>query len=622
MEAVVVSPTRPAGRAAWRWLLGLAAPHRLRLGIAGASLATSTAVGLVVPWAVGQGIDAALVASSLESLRVLILALVGLLVVRGLSVFVEVYALRSAGALILQDLRTRLHARLLDLTPAFFESQRTGDLLSRLGSDVDTVAGALTDEIIHALDSLLSMLGALVILLALHTGLTLVMLLAVPPVIVVAVLFGLRLERLSRARQDAFAAAGIVAEESLSGIRTVQAFGREPQERARYGAAIAEATGLALRAARAWGAFSAVVGTVAMSAVALVIWYGATLIVAKQLTPGELTSFLIYTISVAASVGALTGLYANLKAAMGATHRVRELLATEPAVRDAPDALDPGAGSPGAGSPGAGSPGAGSSGAGSPGAGSPGSVRGHLALEEVSFSYASAPERKALDGVSLEARPGEVVALVGPSGAGKSTIVNLVLRFYDPQAGVVRLDGVDLRRLRLAGLRRAIGLVPQDIFLFGGTIAENIRYGRPGASDAEVAAAAEAAHAAGFIAKLPQGYASVVGERGVRLSAGERQRIAIARVFLEDPAVVVLDEATSALDAESEHLVTRALETLMQGRTTLVVAHRLATVMRAARVVLVDSGRIADQAPHAELIERNALYRRFCELQMLPARQD
>ena len=585
------APARPARLAAWRWLLGLAAPYKLRLGVAGASLVASTAVGLVVPWVVGQGIDAALVASSLESLRALIVGLIGLLLVRGGSVFVEVYALRSAGALILRDLRARLHSRLLDLTPAFFESQRTGDLLSRLGSDVDTVAGALTDEIIHALDSLLSMLGALAILLALHTGLTGVMLLAVPPVVVVAVLFGLRLERLSKERQDAFAAAGVVAEESLAGIRTVQAFAREPEERARYAGAIERATALALRAARAWGAFSAVVGTVAMSAVALVIWHGATLIVAKQLTPGQLTSFLIYTISVAASVGSLTGLYANLRAALGATERVRELLATEPAVRDAPDAV----------------------------ALEPGAVRGHLALEEVSFAYASAPDRPALHGVSLEARPGEVVALVGPSGAGKSTIVNLALRFYDAAAGTVRLDGTDVRRLRLSSLRAAIGLVPQDIFLFGGTIAENIRYGRPGASDAEVAAAAEAAQAAGFIARLPEGYASIVGERGVRLSTGERQRIAIARVFLKDPALVVLDEATSALDAESEHLVTRALDTLMKGRTTLVVAHRLSTVLRAGRVVLVESGRITDQGPHAELFARSALYRRLCELQMLPA---
>jgi ABC-type multidrug transport system fused ATPase/permease subunit len=239
-------------------------------------------------------------------------------------------------------------------------------------------------------------------------------------------------------------------------------------------------------------------------------------------------------------------------------------------------------------------------------------------LRDVGFSYASAEGRAALRGVNLEAKPGEVVALVGPSGAGKSTIVNLVLRFYDAREGQVLLDGRDVRTLRLASLRAAIGLVPQEIFLFGGTIAENIRYGRPGATDADLRAAAEAAQAAGFIGKLPQGYDSVVGERGVRLSAGERQRIAIARVFLKDPAVVILDEATSALDAESEHLVTRALDRLMAGRTTLVVAHRLSTVRRADKVALVEAGTIVAEGPHAELFEKNALYRRLCELQMLP----
>ncbi len=585
--AAVPAPPRPRA-AAWRWLLGLAAPHKGRLAIAGVSLVLSTAVGLALPAVAGRVVDVALVEKSLGDLRTVIVGLIGLFALNGAFAFVEVVALRGAAALVLRDLRTRLHATLLDLTPAFFETQRTGDLLSRLGSDVDQIADALTDEVVHALDRALGLVGALVILLLVHSGLTLVMLLAVPPVIVVAVLFGLRLERLSKERQDAFAAAGVVAEETLSGIRTVQAFTRERDERERYADRIGRATTLAFRAARAWGAFSGVVSFLAMSAVALVLWYGGTLVVRGVLTAGALTSFLLYTATVAASVGALTGLYARLKTAIGATERVREILDTRPAVTDAPDATDlvrP---------------------------------RGHVVLEDVGFAYASAAGRAALDRVRLEARPGEVVALVGPSGAGKSTIVNLVLRFYDAWAGVVKLDGVDVRKLRLASLRAAIGLVPQEIFLFGGTIAENMSYGRPGASDADLRAAAEAAQAAGFIARLPQGYDSVVGERGVRLSAGERQRIAIARVFLKDPAVVILDEATSALDSESEHLVGRALERLMAGRTTLVVAHRLSTVQRADKVALIDGGTVVDEGPHADLFARNALYRRLCELQMLP----
>jgi subfamily B ATP-binding cassette protein MsbA len=292
--------------------------------------------------------------------------------------------------------------------------------------------------------------------------------------------------------------------------------------------------------------------------------------------------------NVAMSVGALTGLYATFKQALGSTEHVRELLDTAPRVLDAPDAKA-----------------------------LPARAEGRVELRGVRFAYASAEGRPALRGLDLEAKPGEVVALVGPSGAGKSTVVNLVLRYYDADAGSVLLDGSDVKTLRLESLRAAIGLVPQEIFLFGGTIGDNIRYGRPGASDADVRAAAAAAQAAGFIERLPKAYDSVVGERGVRLSAGERQRIAIARVFLKDPSIIVLDEATSALDAESEHLVSRALERLMAGRTTLVVAHRLSTVRRATRVALVEAGRIADEGPHGELFARNALYRRLCELQML-----
>jgi ABC-type multidrug transport system fused ATPase/permease subunit len=583
--------------AVWRWLFGLARPYRARLAVAGVSLLLSTAVGLVLPAAAGRVVDVALVEKSLGDLRTVILAIIGLFALNGLFAFVEVYALRTTAALVLQTLRTRLHAHLTGLTPGFYETQRTGDLLSRLGSDVDQIAGALTNELIYALDRAVSLVGALVILFAVHTGLTLIMLLAVPPVIVAAVLFGLRFERLSKERQDAFAAAGVVAEESLSGIRTVQAFAREPLERARYGEKIGRATDLAFRTARAWGAFSGVVSFMAMSAVALVLWYGGTLVVEGALTAGALTSFLLYTLGVASSVGTLTGVYASLRTALGATTRVRELLETRPLVEDPADAVP----------------------LGSAGGGAPGRARGEVELRDVGFAYASAGGRAAIEGVSLRAAPGEVTALVGPSGAGKSTLVALLLRFYDPARGAVLLDGTDVRRLRAADLRGAIGLVPQDIFLFGGTVAENIRYGRADASDDDVARAAEAAHARGFIERLPKGFATEVGERGVKLSTGERQRIAIARVFLKDPPVVVLDEATSSLDAESEHAIQQALERLMSGRTTIVIAHRLATVRRARQVVLLEAGRISDRGTHEELYARSPMYKRLCDLQFLGA---
>jgi len=574
-------------RDVWRWLFSLARPHRGRLAVAGVSLLLSTAVGLVLPAAAGRVVDVALVEKSLGDLRTVILTIIGLFALNGLFSFVEVYTLRTTAALVLATLRTRLHAHLTSLTPGFFETQRTGDLLSRLGSDVDSIAGALTNELITALDRAVSLVFVLVILFTIHAGLTLVMLVAVPPVIVAAVLFGARFERLSKERQDAFAAAGVVAEESLSGIRTVQAFTREPRERARYGEKIDQATALAFRTARAWGAFSGVVSFMAMSAVALVLWYGGTLVVSGALTAGSLTSFLLYTGGVASSVGTLTGVYASLRSAVGATARVRELLETRPLVEDPADPLPLGR------------------------------AEGRVAFRDVSFRYASS--QGGLTGVSLEAPLGEVTALVGPSGAGKSTLVSLLLRFYEVQSGLVLLDGKDVRRLRLSDLRAAIGLVPQDIFLFGGSVAENIRYGRADASDDDVRRAAEAAQAHNFIERLPKGYATEVGERGVRLSTGERQRIAIARVFLKDPPVVVLDEATSSLDAESEHAVQAALERLMAGRTTIVIAHRLATVRRAKQVVLLEAGCISDRGAHEALLASSPKYRRLCELQLISA---
>jgi ABC-type multidrug transport system fused ATPase/permease subunit len=336
-----------------------------------------------------------------------------------------------------------------------------------------------------------------------------------------------------------------------------------------------------------WGAFGALVSFFTFSAVTLILWYGGKLMIEGSLTPGKLTSFFLYTGMVASALGSIASFWGELSGAAGATERVRKLLETVPAIQDAPDAI------------------------------ALARPRGAVAFEDVRFTYPVADARPAIEGVSLTVEPGEVVALVGPSGGGKSTLIALLLRFHEPQSGRVCLDGHDVKRLRVADLRRAIGLVPQEIFVFGGSVAENIRYGRPDASDAEVEAAARAARAWDFIQALPQGLATLVGERGVRLSVGERQRIAIARVFLKDPAVVVLDEATSSLDAESEHLVQLALARLFEGRATLVVAHRLATVRRAHRVVLLDAGRIVEQGTHAELLRGDGLYRRFCELQML-----
>lgn len=574
---------------ALRWFASLVRPYRIRLAVALGALVLSGAVSLVLPFVAGRVVDAAIKEHNVELMDRLVVWLIGLFAVSGALNFVEHYSLRSTAAELLTSLRGRLHAHLMTLTPAFFESQRVGDLLSRLNSDIDDIGTALTSDIVDGLQKVFMLVGALALLFWMHARLTGVMLLAVPPVIVAAVIFGLRFEKLSKERKDALADANVAAEESLSGIRTVQAFVREPEERTRYGGLLDRAKAISLRAAMLWGAFGGVVHFLAFSAVTFVLAYGGRLLVAEKLSVGDLTSFLLYTLTVAASVGSLTALYGSFKTASGATQRVRELFETKPIVEDAQGALPLAR------------------------------ARGKIELRDVGFSYPAAEGKRALDRISLEVEPGQCVALVGPSGAGKSTLASLLLRFHDPQEGAVLVDGVDVRRYRIAELRGAIGLVPQEIMMFGGTVAENIRYGKPGASDAEVKAAAEAAQAHAFIEKLPRRYDSIVGERGIKLSAGERQRIAIARVLLKDPAVVVLDEATSSLDSESEHLIQRAFDRLLEGRTTIVIAHRLTTVRRATKVVVLEEGRLHGEGTHDELVERDALYRRLCELQLLTA---
>ncbi len=573
--------------AALRWFAGLVRPYAGRLTVAGVAVALSSGVSLGVPLVAGRVVDAAVLTEASASMDRVILALLGLFAASSALDFVETYILRQVSAELLLVLRTRLHAHLLGLAPGFFEAQRTGDLLSRLNSDVEVIGATLTDQLVSGAQQLFVLVGALLILLSYDVRLTGVMLLAVPPVVIAAVLLGRRLRRYSVAEREAVADANVAAEEAFAGVRTVQAFVQEPHERARFSARLGVAVVAMLKAARAWGLFRAMIRFFAFAALSLVLWQGGKLVRDGSHTPGQLASFLMYTMTVAGGFGALTALYGQFRSAAGATQRVRQLLDTKATISDPPDPLPLSR------------------------------PQGALALEGVSFAYPSNPGKKALDGVTLEVAPGTCVALVGPSGAGKSTVASLLLRFHDPLEGRVLLDGVDVRRHRLAELRGAIGLVPQDIMLFGGTVAENIRYGRPGATDAEVQAAAEAAQAHRFIDALPQKYESVVGERGVKLSGGERQRLAIARVLLKDPRIVVLDEATSSLDSESEHLIQRAFDRLLEGRTTVVIAHRLTTVRRASKVVVLDGGQVLAAGPHDQLIAESALYRRLCELQML-----
>jgi subfamily B ATP-binding cassette protein MsbA len=544
-------------------------------------------VVLAAPRVAGMVVDAAVLRANTDMLNQVTLLLIGLFAGLGVLSFFQDYLLDATGARFLFHLRAQLFEHLVGLTPEFYETRRVGELLSRLGTDLAVVQRSLTSHIPNGIYAVLTFIGTLVILLVLHTKLTLVALAVVPPVILVAVWYGGRLEKMATQVQDALAETSSVAEEALAGLRTVQSFAREEHEVGRYRTRLIDLLKLQLRNTRLLSAFAALLRFAAFSAFAVVLWYGGRLIAQSELTPGELTSFLLYTFSIAGSVGTLGGLYAGYKELRGASTRVFELLDTPPAIQE-PSNPFPFA-----------------------------RPSGRVACHQVGFSYPSAEGRRALDQIDLIIEPGELVALVGPSGAGKSTLFSLLLRFYDPTEGVIAIENRDLRSLRLADLRQNIGLVPQEIFLFSATVEENLRYGDLKATPEQVRAAAVAAGAEQFIRALPHGYDELVGERGVKLSAGQRQRIAIARAFLKNPAILLLDEATSALDAESEEIIQRALAVLLTSRTTLVIAHRLATARRANRIFVLDQGRIVGSGTHEGLYATNELYRRYWELQSL-----
>ena len=491
----------------------------------------------------------------------------------------------TAGERIVARLREDLYRSLLRQEIAFFDERRTGELTSRLASDTTVLQNAVSVNVSMLLRNFVSAAGGIVLLLYTSPVLTGIMLLVVPPVALGAVFYGRRLRRLSREVQDSLARASEVAEESLAGIRTVRSFAAEGVEGDRYDREIERTFGLAKKRARIGGMFVGAVSFSGFAAATAVLWYGGRLVVSGAMSVGELTSFLVYTLLVAASLGAMTDLWADFMKATGAGERVFELLDREPKMPAS-------------------------------GGAAPDHVDGAVRLEHVQFAYPTRPDAPVLTDVDLELRPGEIVAVVGPSGAGKSTIAGLLGRLYDPLSGRVLLDGRDLRELDPMWLRRQVGVVAQEPILFSTTIADNIRYARPDASDADVEAAARTANAHDFVTRFPDGYRTLVGERGVQLSGGQKQRVAIARAVLKDPRILILDEATSALDAESEHLVKDALDRLMTGRTTLVIAHRLSTVVDADRVVVIDGGRIVQSGTHRALVEEDGLYRRLVERQL------
>jgi len=572
-----------------RWLLGFLRPYRA--AVAGAVVALTVAAGTVL--ALGRGLaslidrgfstgDAALVDHA-------VLLLFGVTVVLAVASFARVQLVSWVGERVVADLRRVLFDHVVRLSPAYFEATRTGETLSRLMTDTSLVQTVIGPAASTALRNLLLSLGGLGLLVATSPRLTGLVLTVVPVVIGVILMFGRRVRRLSRLAQDRLAEVSGFAEEALGAIRTVQAFAHEALDSRRFTEHLDASVRAVMKQALARSFLVSAIILLVFGAVSVILWLGGHDVLQGRLSPGELSAFVFYAVVVASSAGALTEVVADLQRAAGAMDRLMQLLAMKPEIA-APATPVP----------------------------LPRPTQGAIRFDHVRFYYPTRPDRPALDGFDLTVRPGETLAIVGPSGAGKTTVFQLLLRFYDPEAGSLSLDGVDLRQAAPADLRARIGLVPQDPVIFAADAAENIRYGRPDASDAEVRAAAEAAHAVEFLDRLPRGFATPLGERGVKLSAGQRQRLAIARAVLRDPALLLLDEATSALDAESEHLVQEALERLRRGRTTLVIAHRLATVLNADRIAVMEAGRIVAQGSHADLIREGGLYARLAALQFKP----
>jgi ATP-binding cassette subfamily B protein len=561
-------------------------PYRGRTVLAVFSLLIAAGTVLAFGACLRALIDRGFAQGRPDILNYALASLIAVAVVLAIASGARFYLVSWLGERVVGDLRRDLFAHVVRLGPAWFEIKRSGDVMSRISADAQLIEQVIGSSASVALRNSLMCVGGVAMLVVTNPKLALLVLAVVPLVVAPIILFGRKVRRLSREAQARMADMVSEGGETLDAVRTVQAFAQEERATQRFG----EATERAFDAARRRVAQRAVMTTlvifIVFAAVGFLLWMGGHDVLDGRISAGDLTAFVFYAVLVASSGGAISETIGDLQRAAGAAERLAELQAEPPAILEAanPTPL-------------------------------PKPLSGSVRFEAVSFRYPTRPESLALDRFDLTVAPGETVAIVGPSGAGKTTVFNLLLRFYDPEAGAIRVDGVDIRDLRFADLRSALAIVPQEPVLFTASVAENIRYGRPDASDAEVRAAAETASALRFIEALPQGFATDLGARGVRLSGGQRQRIAIARAVLRNPAILLLDEATSALDAESELAVQQALDRLMTGRTTLVIAHRLATVQKADRIVVVDHGQVVDVGRHADLVRRDGLYARLAELQ-------
>jgi ATP-binding cassette subfamily B protein len=582
------SSDRPAARSIrpLRTLWPFIRPYGGTLAAALAALLIASLAMLAMPVALRYLIDNGFIAQDAGTVNRYFLWFLAATVVFSLFAALRYYLVTWLGERVVADLRNAVYARVIRMDPAFFEVTRTGEVLSRLTTDTTLVQGIAGSGLSIALRSALSLVGGLVMLVLTSARMAGYTLFGIVVVVLPVILVGRTIRRLSRQSQDRVADTSGLAGETLNAMQTVQSFTLENLQTRRYADAVRASFRTAVRRIRMNAFLVGLAFVLVFCMLTLFLWAGSRAVLAGEMSGGQLGQFLMYAFFVGSSATALSSLWGEIQRAAGAMERLTELLQAQPEIRAPthPESL-------------------------------PESVVGRIRFEHVTFSYPSRPDERALDDFNLEVEPGDTVAIVGPSGAGKSTCFQLLLRFYDLLGGSIRVDGVDIAQLDPGELRGQIGLVPQETVLFGETALENIRYGRPGASDAEVRAAARLAAADSFIEQLPEGYETFLGERGTRLSGGQRQRIAIARAILKDPPILLLDEATSSLDAESEQLVQRALEGLMTNRTTLVIAHRLATVKKVDRILVMDRGRVEAIGTHAELIDENPLYARLAELQ-------
>ena len=579
---------RPKGKdiKALRRTWGFLKPYWRRVILAGIALVITAMAGLGLGQGIRLIIDGGFASGNADALDQALIVLIILSVIMSLGTFARFYLMSWLGERVVADLRNAVFERVLALHPGFFEVTKTGEILSRLTTDTTLLQSIIGSSASMALRNAFMLVGGIIMLFITNAKLTGLVLLVVPVVVVPIRLIGRRVRRLSRASQDRVADVGAFAEESFNAIRTLQAFTHETEDHLRFGEEVSNTFDTAVRRIRLRGILSAAVILLVFSAIAIILWIGGNDVMSGKITGGELAAFVFYATIVAISVGVISEVYGELQRAAGATERLIELLEVEPEII-APAKPVP----------------------------LPYPLKGRVSFDNVTFNYPSRPALAALDNFSLAIEPGETVALVGPSGAGKSTVFQLLLRFYDPGHGDIRVDGINIRDTDPQQLRRHLALVPQDPVIFGTDGLENIRYGDPAADENAVRAAARNAVAEEFLEQLPDGYKTFLGEKGTRLSGGQRQRISIARAILRDPAVLLLDEATGALDAENERLVLQGLERLMKGRTTLIIAHRLATVVNADRIVVIDRGRIVATGSHAELLKSSPLYARLADLQ-------